>query len=80
LIVTAKSAVGSILTAVTSLVAINVNVQPDQPWPGIRPADVTAAAGEYKVSAVRVGLIGNAALLSLSIGNSSAGPVALRVP
>ncbi|MFC7850975.1 choice-of-anchor G family protein [Arthrobacter sp. NPDC057388] len=80
LIVTAKSAVGSILTAVNSLVAINVNVQPDQPWPGIRPADVSAAAGEYKVSAVRVGLVGNAALLSLSIGNSSAGPVALRVP
>lgn len=73
------NAVGSVLTAVSSLVAIHVNVQPDQPWPGTRPADVTAAAGEYKVSAVRVGLIGNAGLLSLSIGNSSAGPVALRV-
>ncbi|GAB12366.1 hypothetical protein ARGLB_014_00080 [Arthrobacter globiformis NBRC 12137] len=78
--VTARSAVGSVLDTVGSLVAINVNVQPDQPWPGTKPADVTAAAGEYKVSAVRVGLIDNAGLLSLSLGNSSAGPVALRVP
>ncbi|HEY3572942.1 MAG TPA: choice-of-anchor G family protein [Arthrobacter sp.] len=74
------NAVGSVLDAVSSLVAINVNVRPDQAWPGPKPADVTAAAGEYKVSAVRVGLIDNAGLLSLSIGNSSAGPVALRVP
>ncbi|HKS00497.1 MAG TPA: choice-of-anchor G family protein [Arthrobacter sp.] len=77
---TARSAVGSVLTTVGSLVAIHVNVQPDQPWSGTRPGDVTAAAGEYKVSAVRVGLVGNAGLLSLSLGNSSAGPVALRVP
>ena len=80
LIVTAKSAVGSVLATVGTLVAIHVNVQPDQPWPGTKPDDVTAAAGEYKVSAVRVGLIGDASLLSLSIGNSSAGPVSLRVP
>ena len=80
LIVTAKSAVGSVLATVGTLVAIHVNVQPDQPWPGTKPDDVTASAGEYKVSAVRVGLIGDASLLSLSIGNSSAGPVSLRVP
>ncbi|MFP3463025.1 choice-of-anchor G family protein [Arthrobacter globiformis] len=80
LTVTAENAVGSVLNAVSTVVAINVNVQPDQPWPGTKPADVAAAAGEYKVSAVRVGLIDNAGLLSLSLGNSSAGPVALRVP
>ncbi|MFE4541890.1 choice-of-anchor G family protein [Arthrobacter sp. NPDC056727] len=80
LITPAVNAVGSVLAGVGTLVAIHVNVQPDQPWPGTRPADVTAAAGQYKVSAVRVGLIDNAGLLSLSLGNSSAGPVALRVP
>jgi len=74
------NAVGPVLTAVRTLVAINVNVQPDQSWPGTKPADVTAAAGEYKVSAIRVGLVDSAALLSLSLGSSSAGPAALVVP
>ncbi|UKA50487.1 choice-of-anchor G family protein [Arthrobacter sp. FW305-123] len=74
------NAVGPILTAVRTLVAINVNVQPDQAWPGTKPADVTAAAGEYKVSALRVGLVDSAGLLSLQLGSSSAGPVALAVP
>ncbi|GAA3273273.1 choice-of-anchor G family protein [Paenarthrobacter aurescens] len=74
------NAVGPILTAVRTLVAINVNVQPDQAWPGAKPADVTAAAGEYKVSALRVGLVDSAGLLSLQLGSSSAGPVALAVP
>jgi hypothetical protein len=73
-------AVGPPLTAVRTLVAINVNVQPDQSWPGTKPADVTAAAGEYKVSAIRVGLVDSAGLLSLQLGSSSAGPVALAVP
>lgn len=74
------NAVGPVLTAVRTLVAINVNVQPDQSWPGTKPADVTAAAGEYKVSAIRVGLVDSAGLLSLSLGSSSAGPAALVVP
>jgi predicted ribosomally synthesized peptide with SipW-like signal peptide len=74
------NAVGPLLTAVRTLVAINVNVQPDQSWPGTKPADVTAAAGEYKVSAIRVGLVDSAGLLSLQLGSSSAGPVALAVP
>lgn len=74
------NAVGPVLTAVRTLVAINVNVQPDQSWPGSKPADVTAAAGEYKVSAIRVGLVDSAGLLSLQLGSSSAGPVALAVP
>lgn len=74
------NAVGPLLTAVRTLVAINVNVQPDQIWPGTKPADVTAAAGEYKVSAIRVGLVDSAGLLSLQLGSSSAGPVALAVP
>ncbi|MDP9935912.1 hypothetical protein J2T11_002271 [Paenarthrobacter nicotinovorans] len=74
------NAVGPVLTAVRTLVAINVNVQPDQSWPGTKPADVTAAAGEYKVSAIRVGLVDSAGLLSLSLGSSSAGPSTLKVP
>ncbi|MGR0160875.1 choice-of-anchor G family protein [Paenarthrobacter nitroguajacolicus] len=74
------TAVGPVLTAVRTLVAINVNVQPDQSWPGTKPVDVTAAAGEYKVSAIRVGLVDSAGLLSLQLGSSSAGPVALAVP
>ncbi|PRB35098.1 hypothetical protein CQ020_22520 [Arthrobacter sp. MYb23] len=74
------NAVGPLLTAVRTLVAINVNVQPDQSWPGTKPADVTAAAGEYKVSAIRVGLVDSAGLLSLQLGSSAAGPVALAVP
>ncbi|MBT2584954.1 choice-of-anchor G family protein [Arthrobacter sp. ISL-95] len=74
------NAVGPVLTAVRTLVAINVNVQPDQSWPGTKPADVTAATGEYKVSAIRVGLVDSAGLLSLQLGSSSAGPVALAVP
>ncbi|MGO4590576.1 choice-of-anchor G family protein [Paenarthrobacter sp. 2TAF44] len=74
------NAVGPVLTAVRTLVAINVNVQPDQSWPGTKPADVTAATGEYKVSAIRVGLVDSAGLLSLSLGSSSAGPAALAVP
>ncbi|MEV7661531.1 choice-of-anchor G family protein [Paenarthrobacter sp. NPDC089316] len=74
------NAVGPVLTAVRTLVAINVNVQPDQVWPGTKPADVTAAAGEYKVSAIRVGLVDSSGLLSLSLGSSSAGPAALVVP
>lgn len=74
------NAVGPVLTAVRTLVAINVNVQPDQSWSGTKPADVTAAAGEYKVSAIRVGLVDSAGLLSLSLGSSSAGPSTLKVP
>ncbi|MDI2037064.1 choice-of-anchor G family protein [Paenarthrobacter nitroguajacolicus] len=74
------NAVGPVLTAVGTLVAINVNVQPDQSWPGTKPADVTAAVGEYNVSAIRVGLVDSAGLLSLHLGSSSAGPAALAVP
>ncbi|GGJ33887.1 choice-of-anchor G family protein [Paenarthrobacter histidinolovorans] len=74
------NAVGPVLTAVRTLVAINVNVQPDQSWTGSKPADVTAAAGEYKVSAIRVGLVDSAGLLSLSMGSSLAGPAALVLP
>ncbi|MGO4247496.1 choice-of-anchor G family protein [Paenarthrobacter sp. RAF54_2] len=74
------NAVGPVLTGVRTLVAINVNVQPDQSWAGTKPADVTAAVGEYKVSAIRVGLVGSAGLLSLHLGSSSAGPAALKIP
>ncbi len=80
LITPAINAVGPVLTAVRTLVAINVNVQPDQSWSGTKPADVTAGAGEYKVSAIRVGLVDSPGLLSLSLGSSSAGPAALKVP
>ncbi|MFW0771987.1 choice-of-anchor G family protein [Paenarthrobacter nitroguajacolicus] len=74
------NAVGPVLTAVRTLVAIHVNVQPDQVWPGTKPADVTAVEGEFKVSAIRVGLVDSAGLLSLKLGSSAAGPVALAIP
>lgn len=71
---------GTLLTAVAALVSIHVNVQPDQPWPGTRPQDVAAAAGQYKVSAIRVGLSNQPGLLSLSLSTSTAGPVNYRIP
>lgn len=74
------NAVGPVLTAVRTLVAIHVNVQPDQVWPGTKPADVTAVEGEFQVSAIRVGLVDSAGLLSLKLGSSAAGPVALAIP
>ncbi|WP_244266513.1 choice-of-anchor G family protein [Pseudarthrobacter chlorophenolicus] len=74
----AVNAVGSVLTAVGALVSIHVNVQPDKPWLGERPKDVSANPGEYKVSAIRVGLIYEPELLSLSLGTSAAGPVNYR--
>ncbi|WP_242701793.1 choice-of-anchor G family protein [Arthrobacter cavernae] len=80
LITPVVNAVAPILTAFSSTVSIRVNVQPDQPWTSTKPADATAAVGEYKVSALRVGLIDSASLLSLSLGNASAGPASLRAP
>ncbi|MGX5716012.1 choice-of-anchor G family protein [Arthrobacter sp. MAHUQ-56] len=71
-------AVGTVLAKVGDAVSIHVNVQPDQAWPGTKPADVAANAGEYSVSAVRVGVLDRPDLLSLSLGNSQAGPVKLR--
>jgi len=73
------TAVGGILTSFDSLVSIRVNVQPDQAWPGgTKPSDVAALVGEYKVSALRVGLVNSAGLLGLSLANSSAGPAAIH--
>lgn len=66
------------IDAVGALVSIHVNVQPDQPWTGVKPADVAARPGEYKVSAIRVGLINQPGLLSISLGTSAAGPVNYR--
>lgn len=71
-------ALSPILVSVATLVSIHVNVQPDMAWQGAKPADVSAEPGEYKVSAVRVGLIDRGDLLSLSLGTSSAGPVNIR--
>jgi hypothetical protein len=79
LIAGARADAGAILASVGALVSIHVNVQPDRPWPGVKPADVSAKAGEYKVSAVRIGLINDPELLSLSLGTSSAGPVGYRL-
>ncbi|TDT81436.1 hypothetical protein DFO47_10386 [Arthrobacter sp. AG258] len=69
---------GTVVTAFGSLVSIHVNVQPDKPWQGVKPGDVSARAGEYKVSAVRVGLINQPGLLTLYLGTSAAGPVSYR--
>ena len=74
----AVTAVGKILKPFSSLVSIRVNVQPDRPWAGDKPLDVSAQEGEYKVSAIRVGLVNSASLLSLSLANSSSGPAKLR--
>ncbi|WP_045730026.1 choice-of-anchor G family protein [Pseudarthrobacter chlorophenolicus] len=74
----ARADAGAILTAVGTLVSIHVNVQPDQLWTGVKPDDVSANPGEYKVSAIRVGLINQPGLLSLSLGTSAAGPVNYR--
>lgn len=74
----ARAAAGTLLTAVGAMVSIHVNVQPDQPWTGVKPADVAARPGEYKVSAIRVGLINQPGLLSISLGTSAAGPVNYR--
>lgn len=71
----AATDVGTLLTAVSTLVSIHVNVQPDQPWAGDRPKDVVAGMGEYEVSAVRVGIVNQPELLSLSLGTSTAGRV-----
>ena len=78
LVMDAGAGVDDTVSAVSSLVSIHVNVQPDQTWPGVKPADVSAKAGEYKVSPVRIGLINDPELLSLSLGTSSAGPVDYR--
>ncbi|WP_104087804.1 choice-of-anchor G family protein [Arthrobacter sp. GMC3] len=75
------TAVSPIVRTFRSLVSIRINVQPDKPWSGgAKPSDVTAPAGEYKVSAIRVGLVdfNSASLLSLSLANSSAGPAAVH--
>ncbi|SEE63468.1 hypothetical protein SAMN04489740_1988 [Arthrobacter alpinus] len=80
------TALGTILSPLSSLVSLRINVQPDQPWGGStsKPADVTAlpsgpgTTAEYKVSAIRVGLINQANLLGLSLANSSAGPAKLH--
>ncbi|KSU73964.1 hypothetical protein GA0061083_3332 [Pseudarthrobacter enclensis] len=74
----ARAAAGTLLTAVGALVSIHVNVQPDRLWTGVKPADVAARPGEYKVSAIRVGLINQPGLLSISLGTSAAGPVNYR--
>lgn len=76
-----ESAVDSALALFASLVSVRVNVQPDQAWPGgAMPLDVTAGAGEYKVSAIRVGLLNPLSAFRLSFGNSSAGPQSLPAP
>jgi hypothetical protein len=78
LVADAGTAVGGVLSSVGSLVSVHVNVQPDQPWLGQKPVDVSARPSEYKVSAVRVGLINQPGLLSLYLGTSAAGPVNYR--
>ncbi|WAJ33396.1 choice-of-anchor G family protein [Arthrobacter sp. FX8] len=78
LVVDAGTVVGNLLSSISSLVSVHVNVQPDKPWAGVKPADVSAKAGEYKVSAVRIGVINDPEPLSLSLGTSSAGPVNYR--
>jgi hypothetical protein len=78
LVVDAGAGIGNLLSSLAAVVSIHVNVQPDQPWTGVKPADVAARPGEYKVSAIRVGLINQPGLLSISLGTSAAGPVNYR--
>ena len=78
LVADAGTAAGGVLSSIGSLISIHVNVQPDKPWQGAKPDDVSAKAGEYKVSAVRVGLINQPGILSLYLGTSAVGPVNYR--
>lgn len=76
------TAAEALLKPFSQLVSVRINVQPDQPWGGStsRPTDVTAlpagsgTSAEYKVSAIRVGLINQANVLGLSLANASVGP------
>ena len=69
----ADAALGPLANALT----LTVNVQPDQPGaPAGNAAASSSLAGEYKVSALRVGVVGSTAELYLA--TASAGPVAFR--
>lgn len=68
---------GVILDPLAGVLSFTVNVQPDQPGaPASAAAAGTSAAGEYKVSALRVAAFGSAAEIYLA--TSSAGPVLFR--
>ncbi|MFJ5693924.1 choice-of-anchor G family protein [Arthrobacter sp. NPDC093125] len=88
LLPTAEAAVRSAVVPVTKeaetalapladTLTLTVNVQPDQPGaPAGNAAAGSAAEGEYKVSALRVGAVGSTAELYLA--TASAGPVVFR--
>lgn len=68
---------GVILNPLAGVLSFTVNVQPDQPGaPATAAAAGTSAAGEYKVSALRIAALANSAEIYLA--TSSAGPVAFR--
>ncbi|MGX9899672.1 hypothetical protein ACW0JT_06760 [Arthrobacter sp. SA17] len=68
---------GTLLDPLAGVLSFTVNVQPDQPGAPSTAADAgTSAPGEYKVSALRIATLGNAAEIYLA--TSSAGPVFFR--
>jgi hypothetical protein len=68
---------GTLLDPLAGVLSLTVNVQPDQPGAPASAAEAgTSAPGEYKVSALRVATLGNAAEIYLA--TSSAGPVVFR--
>ncbi|MDQ0620079.1 choice-of-anchor G family protein [Arthrobacter globiformis] len=68
---------GTALAPLANALSLTVNVQPDQPGAPTGNAEAgRAGAGQYKVSALRVGAVGTAA--ELYFATASAGPVAFR--
>lgn len=76
-VVPVTEAAGAALAPLANTLTVTVNVQPDQPGaPAGSAAAGSSLAGEYKVSALRVGAVGSTAELYLA--TASAGPVAFR--
>lgn len=68
---------GGILDPLAGVLSFTVNVQPDQPGAPVTAAAAgTSTGGEYKVSALRIATLGNAAEIYLA--TSAAGPVLFR--
>ncbi|GAA3654193.1 choice-of-anchor G family protein [Microbacterium marinilacus] len=76
--------VGGLLTALAPIISLQVNLQPDVTAPNPPPADApsyrpatSTATAEYLVTALRIGLLSDARLTSLSLATATAGPVSL---
>ncbi len=67
----------AILDPLAGVLSLTINVQPDQPGAPVTSAAAgNSAPGEYKISALRIATLGNAAEIYLA--TASAGPVIFR--